>query len=175
MKQSTLRKVHGKIRQLDATSREHSIRVAELMKLVARSRGLDCEKAYLIGMLHDVGKMYIPSNILKKPIRLTAVEREAVDMHSLYGYMLVRDWGFDDDIAIPILYHHGIKVFNEKYKKPTDEQMKYTKMLHTIDCYDAMIQNRPYHKAFTKNETLQIINTDRNICRETYKYIEQHL
>ena len=151
------------LNQLNNETKEHSIRVAELFKNISKDAGLETRLSWEIGILHDIGKMFIPSRILRKSSRLTGFEREIIDAHSYYGYRYLSEEGYSDDICIPVLYHHGFDKYPNLEIEITDEQIKYIKALHTIDVYDAITNNRCYRKKMSKSEAYDIMTDDEMI------------
>ncbi len=90
-------------------SEGHSERVAYYCKRIAQEMGLtqeEIENAYLGGLLHDVGKVGIPDNILAKPSKLTEREYDLVEFHPLLGYELFKDVGISEEVLKCIKYHH---------------------------------------------------------------------
>lgn len=150
------------IKQLNKETQTHCERVALLFKELAPYLKMDARLAYEIGLLHDIGKMYIPGRIIRKSSGLSVIEREIVDTHSYYGYRFLKEEGFDDEICIPILLHHGMNK-----KKPselcsiTENNMRYARALHTIDVYDAITSDRVYRKKMdNKKDVFEILHND---------------
>ena len=161
--------------QLNKETQSHSRRVAKICEYLSPVVGIDEELAYRIGYVHDVGKLYIPSRIIKKSEQLTELEREIVDMHSYYGYKMLKDMGDEPEIYIPVLFHHGFlkpRVGNEN-ATVTEEMMKSIYILHSADVYDAMINKRVYHNPFTVEETLDELRNDALSSDEIIAELEQ--
>lgn len=150
------------VEQLNDETKAHSHSVAHICRAIAGELGLNEEVAYKIGLLHDIGKIYIPSRILKKNGRLTDIEREVVDLHSYYGYRILKTRGEPPLIYIPVLFHHGFnKVRLMVEDEPiSDEDIDYTYLIHSVDIYDAMISKRAYHIPISFNVVYQILNED---------------
>lgn len=64
--------------------------MADICKKLAPRLGLNADEMYTIGLMHDIGKMYIPDAILKKDGALSVLEREIIDLHSYYGYVILK-------------------------------------------------------------------------------------
>lgn len=142
--------------QLNKETQSHSKRVAKICRYLAPVMGIDEELAYRIGYVHDVGKLYIPSRIIKKSESLTELEREIVDLHSYYGYKMLKDMGDGPEVYIPVLFHHGFlkpRIGNEKAVL-TEDMMKSIYVIHSADVYDAMMNKRVYHEPFSLEQTL---------------------
>ncbi len=148
--------------QLNKETQEHSIRVADICRFLAPYVDVSEDKMYEIGFVHDVGKLYIPSRIIKKSEKLTPLEREIVDLHSYYGYRILKDMGSEEDIYLPVLFHHGFMKprFGEEKGNMTEEIMKYICIVHTADIYDAMLSKRVYHEPFHIDEVMEVLSKD---------------
>lgn len=156
------------LKQLDNNTEKHSHNVAEMCFRLAEHLNIDRETAYKVGLVHDIGKIYIPSRILKKSDKITPLEREIVDLHSYYGYRILRDRGESSEICIPVLFHHGfdkVKLQDVGEIKMTDEMNVLLKLVHSVDIYDAMISSRPYHTPFTMEEVYKVLMED-PLCDE---------
>lgn len=150
------------LEQLNNETERHSISVAEICKTIAPKMNLDPDIAYLIGLVHDIGKIYIPGRILKKNGRLSDIEREVIDLHSYYGYRILKEYGEKDIIYMPVLLHHG---FGKAHLKLVDEQisvniMEYTSLVHSVDIYDAMSSKRAYHTPIDFETICEILRDD---------------
>ena len=160
--------------QLNQETQEHCKRVSHMCEKIAPYVGLDSCIAYKIGLLHDAGKIFIPSRILKKNHGLTHLERDIIDMHSYYGYRMLKELGEGPLVYMPVLFHHGFWKFKLHIgEEPfTEEMMYYTCLVHTLDIYDAMASRRVYHAPATKDEIMEVLSTDDmcpNILYETLK------
>ncbi len=151
------------LNQLNQETYQHSTRVAEICHYLASKLTLDEEIAFKIGLLHDVGKIYIPSRIVRKSTKLTEIEREIVDLHAYFGYKMLKSLGEPPIIYMPVLFHHGYwkpKLCVNEEEAIEEQLVKYVCILHSADVYDAMTSPRVYHKPFTKEETLATLSTD---------------
>ena len=150
------------LKQLNEETEIHSRRVGLLCEYLAPQMGLDKEIAYKIGLLHDIGKVFIPSRILKKNHGLTKLEREIIDLHSYYSYRLLKEMGEPPIIYMPALFHHGFwKIKLMQPDEPlTDEIIKYVYLIHAADIFEAMTSKRSYHEPMTKNAVISHIQKD---------------
>lgn len=148
--------------QLNKETRTHSLSVGYLCEACAPLADLNKEKAFKLGLLHDIGKIYIPSRILKKNIKLNDVERQIVDLHSYFGYEILKNAGEGTDIYMPILFHHGFHKpkLSEPEEQITERMVRYTILLHAADIYDAMSRKRIYHSPFKKAEIIKELEND---------------
>ena len=154
---------HAKVfGQLNKETQEHSQRVADICRYLAPVHNLPEEKMYEIGYVHDVGKMYIPSRIIRKSEKLTPIEREIVDMHSYYGFRMLRDMGAEPEIYVPVLFHHGFfkPRLGDEQCELTEQMMKSIAIVHSADIFDAMLSKRVYHEPYELEEVIEILEKD---------------
>lgn len=141
---------------------KHSVDVATIAMIVAKRMGLSKQEIHEIGMsglLHDVGKMKIPLEILNKPARLTDEEFEVMKQHAVLGYRIIQNRPeISDNVKYGVLQHHE-KINGEGYplRVPADKINPYAKVLAVADIYDALITERPYKAAFSQREAVEII------------------
>lgn len=123
---------------------------------------------------HDIGKYFIPKDILNAPRALTKLEREVIDMHSYYGYELCKEltWGGKDEQEL-ILLHHGM----HKYRKLSDGQIgdfakKYYPILIATDMYDALTTDRVYRDAMDRETALQVVAENQEVYLWVFEALE---
>lgn len=134
----------------------HSRRVAHYSRAIAKGLGFSkerCRQVYYVALLHDIGKCYVPDEILKKPSRLTDEEFEIIKTHSAKGAEMVKGLSSVPDIYDGVMYHH------ERYDGggyPTGKKGKDIPLIGRIICvadsYDAMSSNRVYRSKLSKEE-----------------------
>ena len=129
----------------------HSERVAFLSRALAQAAKLsptDCERVYLAGLLHDVGKIGVPDAILCKPGKLTNEEFDALKRHPEIGVRILSPVRQTRDLMPGVLYHHE-RIDGRGY--PDGLAGKSIPLLGRIiclaDCFDAMTTNRTYRAA----------------------------
>lgn len=141
---------------------KHSVDVATIAMIIARKHGLNENQVYEIGiagLLHDVGKSKIPTEILNKPARLTDDEFAIMRNHSVLGYELIKGKKeLSDNVKLGVLQHHE-KVNGRGYPLGvTAEKISlYAKILAVADVYDALVTERPYKAAFTKRDAVEML------------------
>ncbi len=141
---------------------KHSVDVATMAMVIAKHYGLDDHSVYevgLAGLLHDVGKSKIPNEILNKPGRLTDDEFVVMKQHSLYGYRILEDKkDLPDSVRLGVLQHHE-KINGHGYPLGTPQEKihLYARILSIVDIYDALVTDRPYKKAFSKRDAVEMI------------------
>ncbi|MBP5350127.1 MAG: HD-GYP domain-containing protein, partial [Clostridia bacterium] len=132
----------------DAYTNGHSARVAEYSAMFARKMGKseeEVERIRNIALLHDIGKISIPDNILNKPGRLDDAEFAVMKTHSSRGYEILKDIAIDPDIALGAGYHHE-KFDGSGYPSGLkgDEIPEVAQIIAVADAFDAMYSTRPY-------------------------------
>lgn len=133
----------------------HSKRVAEYSRMIAERMGKskeEQEEIYRAGLLHDVGKIRVPVEIINKPGRLTDEEFNLIKLHPVTGYHILRGISGNSDIAISAKYHHE-RYDGKGYPNGLEgENIPETaRILGIADSYDAMTSNRSYRKALPQD------------------------
>ncbi len=128
----------------------HSEQVADLARSTALAMGIDKEKAeriYMAGLLHDVGKIGIPSRILYKPSRLSPDDYNSIKLHPTKGYEILEPISGLEDIAMMVLQHHE-RYDGSGYPSGLRGEgiLLEARILAVADAYQAMTSNRPYRK-----------------------------
>ena len=141
---------------------KHSVDVATMAMIVAKKMELpeqDIRDIGVAGLLHDVGKSKIPGEVLNKPARLTEEEFEIMKQHSVFGYrILLEKGGLSKEILMGVLQHHE-KINGKGYPmEVSDKQISlYARILSVVDIYDALVTERPYKKAFSQRDAVEMI------------------
>lgn len=140
----------------DACTRDHSKSVANLCRRIAEAIGLSKEeitRLYWAGLLHDIGKLTIPREIIMKPGPLTEEEYEIVKTHSEAGATAVTKSKTLSDMAEPIKYHHERwdgKGYPEGLRGANIPLL--ARIISVCDVYDSITDDRPYRKRLTPEE-----------------------
>jgi putative nucleotidyltransferase with HDIG domain len=155
-----------RIKNRDEYTAEHCLRVAILSIAFGRHLNLPEEDLCLLGMcgmLHDVGKMVIPDEVLNKPGRLTPDEYKIMKRHAIEGAKLLCDQSGLDSCVITTAKHHHERLDGKGYPSGlTAEKIPlYTRMVTIVDAYDAISSARCYKPAKTPAEALKIIYENR--------------
>lgn len=138
----------------------HSLNVCVLSLTFGRSLGLNNEELNELGLgalLHDIGKMQVPLEILNKPGKLTSEEFEIMKSHPQKGYeMLLKDDNLSAEVLSIVKSHHE-RLSGEGYPDNLPEQSisYYTKIVSITDVYDAITSDRVYHDGMTPHEALK--------------------
>ncbi|KAA3645289.1 MAG: PAS domain S-box protein [Chloroflexi bacterium] len=156
--------LEGWVRALDMRDHEtegHTQRVTEMTLRLANVMKVSPEEMTHISrgaLLHDIGKMAIPDEILRKPGKLTDKEWELMRMHPVYAYELIKPIAYLE-AAIDIPYCHHEKWDGSGY--PTGlkgEQIPLAARIFAIvDVWDALRSDRPYRKAWPEDKVLEYI------------------
>ncbi len=147
-----LRSLLDKSEQKDAYTHNHSNRVQDLSVKIAHKLGLSNEINYtmaLASLFHDIGKFFIPDEILNKPSKLNDEEFNYIKKHSTYSSELLKG-KFIDDIARIVEEHHE-RLDGSGYPKGLKgSQIRIeAKIIGVADSYDAMTSDRAYRSAMT--------------------------
>jgi putative nucleotidyltransferase with HDIG domain len=129
----------------------HQQNVADLATAIAREMKLDdsrIDRLRMAAVIHDIGKMYVPSDILSKPGKLSEIEYSLIKTHPQYGYDIVKGMDFHCSIAQTILQHHE-RLNGSGYPGGIkgDAMILEAKILVVADVVEAMAADRPYRAA----------------------------
>ncbi|BBD07307.1 HD domain-containing phosphohydrolase [Desulfovibrio ferrophilus] len=143
----------------------HQQRVAQLAVAIARRLGLEGDQLDAIrvtGLLHDLGKIYIPAEILSKPARLTEMEMGLMRTHSQVGYDILSGVPFPWAVADIVLQHHE-RLDGTGYPQGLsgDEILHESRIICVADVVEAMSSHRPYRAALGLDRALQEIRAGR--------------
>lgn len=131
----------------------HCRRVSDYSVRLATQLGLgpqDLETIRLGGLLHDVGKMLVPSRILNKPGRPTDKEWQELKIHPELGVEIAHRSGFDDEVSAIVLYHHERWDGRGYPDGLTAERIPMgARIIGVVEIYDALTTSRPYQEKMT--------------------------
>jgi hypothetical protein len=135
----------------DFYTRGHSERVSRGSVMIATEIGMRVERIAAIryaGMLHDVGKLGVPTSVLQKRSALTDDEYAAIQLHPMRGLDIVREIGFLDEALAGIMHHHE-RIDGKGYPMGLagDEIPEFARVLSVADAFDAMTSDRSYRGA----------------------------
>ncbi len=150
------------LRCFDGYTYAHSVNVAVLACIVGFGLKLNeqaLEQLVMAGLLHDLGKLVIPPEILNKPARLTGEEYEIMKTHSTLSYEIIRErWDISAQVKAAVLYHHE-NVDGSGYPSGIegDGMTLFTRILHVVDVYDALVSKRPYKNPYSPYEACEYL------------------
>jgi hypothetical protein len=135
----------------DFYTRGHSDRVSRGAAMVARQIGMRADRAEALtfaGMLHDVGKLGVPTKVLRKAGPLTEEEYAAIQLHPMRGLEIVREIGFLNEALAGIMHHHE-RVDGRGYPMgfAGDEIPEFARIIGVADAFDVITSTRSYRKA----------------------------
>lgn len=139
----------------------HQRRVAAIAVAIARHMGLDerlIEGLYFGGMIHDIGKVAIPAEILCKPARLTPTEMKLVQEHARIGFDIVQPVEFPWPVAQMVLQHHE-RLDGSGYPNGLkgDAILLEARILAVADVVEAMASHRPYRPGLGVDQAIEEI------------------
>ncbi|UCG38484.1 MAG: response regulator [bacterium] len=113
------------------------------------------------GLLHDVGKIFMPGRIITKEGMLSAEEFTIVKSHARLGYDLCRAFSMLDS-ALPIIKHHHERMDGEGYPEGLrgEKIPLIARIVSVVDVYDTLTRRRPYRPAFSPEESGQILRSE---------------
>lgn len=142
------------------TSR-HSLGVARTASKISEIMGYDkviCDKMYLAGALHDVGKIAIGNEILEKPARLTDEEFAKMKNHAGYTYMILSKVdGFEEIRDIAAFHHERLDGSGYPFGKRADELTTLQRIMACADIYQALTEKRPYKDGMDHDKACEIL------------------
>jgi PAS domain S-box-containing protein/putative nucleotidyltransferase with HDIG domain len=143
----------------------HQQNVADLATAIAAEMKLESariDQVRMAAVIHDIGKMYIPTDILSKPGKLTYIEHDLIKTHPRYGYDIVNGMDFPTVVAQAILQHHE-RLDGSGYpgKLKGEETILEARILAVADVVEAMASHRPYRSAMGIDKALEEISTNR--------------
>ena len=144
----TVEAIASIVEMRDPYTSGHQARVADIAKEIARQMGLPEEQMqaiHLAGLVHDLGKIRIPAEILSKPSRLNEVEYKLIKMHPQAGYDILKGVDFSWPIAGMVLQHHE-RMDGSGYPQGLkgDKILPGARILIVADVVEAMSSHRPY-------------------------------
>ncbi|MEJ2067472.1 MAG: PAS domain S-box protein [Deltaproteobacteria bacterium] len=150
------------IEDRDPYTSGHSAGVAGLVEAIAHVMGFSEDELtgiYIAGVLHDIGKMAVPVEILVKPGRLTDMEISLIQMHPQAGYEILQGIDFPWPVAQATLQHHE-RMDGSGYPQGLkgDKIILEARILGVADVVDAMTHHRPYRPAFSLQDAKEEIS-----------------
>lgn len=140
----------------DKYTNGHSRRVAKYSRMIAEKAGKtdeECDEIYIIGLLHDIGKIGIPIAIINKETKLTDEEYEIIKTHTIAGRKILSKISISPDLVLGASYHH------ERYDgkgypegKAGEDIPEVARIIAVADAYDAMASKRSYRDALPQDQ-----------------------
>lgn len=155
------------IEERDPYTSGHSLEVARLAVAIGREMGFtekELTGLYFSGLLHDIGKIAVPVEILVKPGPLTELERALIRRHPEAGYEVLKEVEFPWPVALATLQHHE-RMDGSGYPQGLrgKEIIREARILAVADVIDAMTHHRPYRPARALEEALKEITRHKGL------------
>jgi len=162
------------LKNRDEYTMTHSVNVCILALTFGRHMQLPREQLEILGvgaLLHDIGKLRVPTEILNKPDRLTRDEFEIMKKHPVEGYDILREDLLMSPQILDIVLHHHERISGQGYPEGMlgDSISGLTKMTSIVDVFDAITSDRCYHDGLSPYIALQ------NIYRWTDNAFDKNL
>ncbi len=157
----TVRLIAGTMRIRDVYTADHQEGVARLAKAIAEEMGFSDERVkgiWVAGMIHDIGKLYIPGEILNKPTSLSNLEYEIVKRHAEVGAETLQEVSFPWPVSRIVGQHHE-RLDGSGYPNGLagDEILEETRILSVADVVEAMHSHRPFRAAYSLDKALDTV------------------
>jgi putative nucleotidyltransferase with HDIG domain len=150
------------LKEFDQYTTTHSLNVSVLTMALAEWMGMGPKEVRafgVAGLLHDLGKVRIPKEVLTKPGKLTDEEWTIMRRHPVDGAKIIYESDRDLDLAAAVAYEHHIMINGQGYPRRYFERGVHaaSKLVHVCDVYDALRTNRPYRAAWESERVLKMI------------------
>jgi putative nucleotidyltransferase with HDIG domain len=148
-----------KLKEFDQYTTTHSLNVAVLAMGLAESLGCrprEIRAIGIAGLLHDIGKIRIPIEVLTKPGKLNDEERAIMNSHPIDGARVIMQSDEDLGMAATVAYEHHVMLNGGGYPVMhyTRECAMASRLVHVCDVYDALSTTRPYREAWPSDRTM---------------------
>ena len=166
----TIQAISTTIEMRDPYTAGHQRRVAQLAEAIAREMNLaevKIEGLKFAAQIHDIGKIYVPAEILSKPTKLTELEYTIIKTHPQAGYEILKNIEFPWPIADIVLQHHE-RLNGSGYPAGlrNGEILLETRILSVADVVEAMSSHRPYRPSFGLDKAMEEISLNSGILYE---------
>lgn len=179
----TIETLSNAIDAKDHYTEGHSKRVSEYSVEIAKRMGIEGEELDYIkyaSLLHDVGKISVPDEVLKKPAKLEGEEINVMKGHTTAGADILKMISTIPGVANSAMYHHEkYDGTGYPYGLPGEEIPKTARIIALADAYDAMTSDRVYRKRLKEEDVLnEIINNsgtqfDPEVVNAFFKYLDE--
>jgi putative nucleotidyltransferase with HDIG domain len=140
---------------------EHSLGVARVARFIGDAFGIRGERLDLLeiaALLHDIGKLQIPDEVLESPLKLTPFERAIMKKHSFATYQILKRVIGLEELAFWASQHHeSLDGGGYPFRTPAGGLPLESRIIKVADIYQALAQTRPYRQPFSTSEILQLL------------------
>ena len=167
--QGTLHAVSRMVDLRDPYTAGHERRVGLVAAAIARELGWSedrCHTLELLGLVHDIGKVAVPAELLSKPTRLTPFEFDLIKTHAQAGYEILKDVEFNGLPVGEIIRQHHERLDGRGYPQGLkgDEIRPEARILAVADVFESMASHRPYRPALGPDAALAELEKGRGIA-----------
>jgi putative nucleotidyltransferase with HDIG domain len=167
----TIKAMSRVVETRDPYTAGHQDKVARLAAAIAKKMNLSEEQISGIktaGVIHDIGKMYVPADILSKPSKLSSIEMQLIRTHSQAGYDIMKDIEFPWPVARIILEHHE-RMDGSGYPKglSSNDILPESRIIAIADVVDAMASHRPYRPTLGIDAALGEIEKNKGVLYDS--------
>ncbi len=164
---ATVKAIATVVEMKDPYTAGHQTRVADLARSIGTEMGLSkdqIDSIRIASLIHDIGKISVPAEILSKPTKLTDIEFSLIKTHAQSGYDILKDIEFPWPIA-RIVYDHHERMDGSGYPNglTRDEILLESRILMVADVVEAMATHRPYRPALGIDAALEEISQNKGI------------
>jgi putative nucleotidyltransferase with HDIG domain len=161
---------------------EHSLGVARMARFIAEQTGIRGERLDLIevaALLHDIGKLQIPDELLESPLKLTPLGRAIMKKHSFATYQILKRVSGMEELACWASQHHeSLNGDGYPFHLGAGELPPESRIIKVADIYQALAQNRPYRQPLEATEILGMLRsmaTNLEIDPTMVAFVADHL
>jgi two-component system response regulator RpfG len=151
----------------DEETGNHVIRMAKYSRLIAEQLGLpaeQCETIELAAPMHDIGKIGIPDEILRKPARLSHCEFDIMKTHTLIGYEILKDSPskyLQMGAVIALSHHEKFNGTGYPHRLGAEDIPLPARIVSVADAYDALTSERPYKPRWSMEKAIDYLHQQR--------------
>lgn len=150
---------------LDESTYAHCVNVSLLSAMIGKKLEFNEEEIKILslgGLLHDIGKLKMPEQIIQKPTQLSAEEYTIVKRHPIEGYKLLRSKGLPEDVLMCVLQHHErCDGSGYPYGAKRDQINKYARIVAIANVFESLTSNRVYREAITPFAAMRVFEEER--------------
>lgn len=147
------------LQSLDIITLNHSVRVCEICQVIEKELGFKDTELSEAALFHDVGKYFVSVMLLNKRGELSDLERALINLHSYLSYKVLRFYNKSDCMCKAVLFHHSFNplMMGDEPIFYDEKTKRMSLILKTVDIYEALTTDRPYHRGISPGEALKIV------------------